>query len=457
MIDNQQDNIWVLSCEATKQNETLSQRYECCVVVCLEDHHQLDEKISDVLKEDGYLFLYSGLAKPIIQHLEESDHYDQTAIDLSQKVSRQQPIVFKETKLLSSKKLALDIDYLEFSEVSIPPAVDQSWLAFWEKPWINDTLKSLLFSQPKHQPPENLLRTYLILDAQAYSSIRGLFDLDLLNTQTIQCLYKGDAAKTLKYCAPYLIDMTLENIKYDSLREEIIGTPDFHRDYFKKYWGHNTGIFIRTTASFEEVHQHFRKFTRVYDEVEDKWVFFHFYSPTVVDTYFQSIWNWAQRCKLFFISRDNEHQFTLLSELEEGQKILTIQVNPGIDIHSMTAPPFIITARDKAGLQEKKVRDNCRKMADELKMLYPESLNNLTDIEARVFASVTRMQSYGFTAGEHLFQLAAFELFYGCDYESKYANADLYKICTSEQAEADKFKQFMDYITQLTVNKDAYE
>ena len=104
MIDNQQDNIWVLSCEATKQNETLSQRYECCVVVCLEDHHQLDEKISDVLKEDGYLFLYSGLAKPIIQHLEESDHYDQTAIDYRRKSVDSNLLYSKKLNYLAAKK-----------------------------------------------------------------------------------------------------------------------------------------------------------------------------------------------------------------------------------------------------------------------------------------------------------------------------------------------------------------
>jgi hypothetical protein len=152
---------------------------------------------------------------------------------------------------------------------------EQKKLAFWEIPWINEQLKTLLFCQPNNEQPQTQLRTYLILDAVKYTQIRGVCDLDLIDSPTIQCLYKGQAAHTHEKLAPYLVDMTLPDVQYDCLREEILETPNFHRDYFKKYWGQGAGIFIRTTATFAEVHTHFRKFTRSLDETTDTLMTYH--------------------------------------------------------------------------------------------------------------------------------------------------------------------------------------
>ncbi len=82
MKSSEPESVWILSCEAIKASSDSQQRYELKVAVLLPDHYQLDEKLNSFLKEQGYLFLYSGQAKRIIQHLEQAEVYDQQAIEL---------------------------------------------------------------------------------------------------------------------------------------------------------------------------------------------------------------------------------------------------------------------------------------------------------------------------------------------------------------------------------------
>ncbi len=298
MQDHPHGTPWILSCEAMKTGEDVQERYELRVAVLLESHQQLDEKINNLLKDSGYLFLYSDEIKPIVQYLEEAEFYDQVAIELSQQVSKQHPIVFQKIKLISSESLLADKEFLTFTEHDIPPLPEQDHLAFWEKQWITDELKAQLFADPDSKAP--LLRTYLIIDGGLYSDRTGFYYFsDSITDVQIACMYTGEAAENLKHVAPYLIDVTLSK---DADKYSIL---DFHNRYFEKCWGQNVGVFIRTTATFEEVHKHFRKFMRAMDEETGKWCFFHFHNPSVVVDYFQSINDWAERCKLFMSSRDN--------------------------------------------------------------------------------------------------------------------------------------------------------
>jgi hypothetical protein len=438
-----------------KIGENRQDRYELQCAVLLKSHQQLDEKINDLLKDNGYQFLYSSEAKPIIQHLEEAKFYDQAAIELSQQVSKEQPIVFKEIKRIIDESTLVVKDYLSICEYDTPalPELD-SRLAFWEKPWISDELKSLLFSQPDHLPSDTFLNTYLILDAVTYTHIRGIFDLDLIDSPSIKCLYKGEAAQTMEKVAPYIVDMTLPNVQYDSLREEVCDIPSFHKNYFQKYWGNGAGVFIRSTASFEKTHKHFRKFTRSLDETTNTWGFFHFYYPSVAVDYFHSINDWAERCKLFFLARNNSIHCRLFVEQDNGNTCVSIEPNQLLTSFSGPVPTFTLTARDKKGLQKREMQKRCKKIAYKLQQLFPAQLDNKEDLTERVIDSVTRMQSYGFISGEYLFQLAAFEMFYGDEYETDEA---LYSICTSDLAESDKFNAFLHSITQLTVNRETNE
>ena len=174
-------------------------------------------------------------------------------------------------------------EYLTITEHDIAPLPDQSALPFWDRDWIAPGLKDLLFGQPGDGAK---LRTYFIVDAILRKKITGVFDLDRASMDVpIQCLFKGDAAEELKEAAPYLIDMTLPDGAWDD-RDQV---PAFHKDFFAKHWDHNTGIFIRTPALFADVWGHFRKFTRVQMEEDERWVYFRFWDPRITPSYFESV------------------------------------------------------------------------------------------------------------------------------------------------------------------------
>ncbi len=450
MQDHSHGTPWILSCEAMKTGADVQERYELRVAVLLESHQQLDEMMTTLLMYSCYLCIFSDEIKPIVHYLEDAEFYDQVAIELSQQVSKKNPIVFQKIRLISSESLLTDKQFLTFTEHDIPPLPEQDHLPFWEKQWITDELKAQLFADPDSKAP--LLRTYLIIDGGLYSDRTGFYYFsDSITDVQIACMYTGEAAENLKHVAPYLIDVTLSK---DADKYSIL---DFHNRYFEKCWGQNVGVFIRTTATFEEVHKHFRKFMRAMDEETGKWCFFRFHDPRVVVDYFQSINDWAERCKLFMSSRDNSLSFSILSEQDDGKKLVCIEPNQLLADFSGAIPLFAITARDKAGLKKRELRKKCHLITKELKMLFPKELENSEDIEQLVFNSVTRMRNYGFTSGEYLFQLVAFEIFYGKEYEVQENSGELVKICHSDLDETSKFNEFMEHMTQLTFIEEANE
>lgn len=84
-----------------------------------------------MLKEQGYLFLYSGQAKRIIQHLEQAEVYDQQAIELAQQVDKDTPLAFCEVRKIIQSEEDAEIDCLSFTATPTPELEDQSRLAFW--------------------------------------------------------------------------------------------------------------------------------------------------------------------------------------------------------------------------------------------------------------------------------------------------------------------------------------
>ncbi len=355
-------------------------------------------------------------------------------------------------KIIQSGEEA-EIDCLSFTATPIPELEDQSGLAFWEKQWISDELKDILFGSTTSDvgTEAKKIRTYVIIDVRRFYENTGIYFLDQIRDVEIQCMYSGEAAENMKHVAPYLIELTLP----DNLDQH--SPLNFHENYFEQCWGKNVGVFIRTQAQFETVNKHFKRFLRAIDEETGKWTFFNFYDPKVVIDYFHSINTWAERCKLFFQSRDGDVSYQMLAEQESGSQILSIEANETLLKSDISVPAFAITSRDKAGLKEIAVRKNCQKMAAKLNQLFPSELEEANNLEERVFKCIQRMREYGFVCGEHLFQLAAFEVFYGEAFERQQPDGKLQKICESDLDENTKFKQFIDHITQLSVSREANE
>ena len=123
---------------------------------------------------------------------------------------------------------------------------------------------SYLFRSAEGQAPRE---TYVILDAARDDVIYQ--ELTRSNIDNL-CLYIGDKAIELATVAPYLL-----NLKRDD---------SFTQWFLTNGWGKSWGIFLQSSASFKELHRHFRKFLMVYDE-QGTPLYFRYYDPRVLRVY----------------------------------------------------------------------------------------------------------------------------------------------------------------------------
>lgn len=85
-----------------------------------------------------------------------------------------------------------------------------------------------------------------------------------------RCLYIGDLDPALARVAPYLV------------RLQRTAPPS--RALLERAWGDAWGVFVRSTATPEALHRHFRRLLRVRDERGVR-MLFRFYDPRVLRTY----------------------------------------------------------------------------------------------------------------------------------------------------------------------------
>ena len=207
--------------------------------------------------------------------------------------------------------------YLHIEEIEIANSPDQNHLPFWEQDWITPDLEELLFGKNQKDENNRPLRTYFIVDATLRKNITSVFDLDTLDVP-VRCLFKGGAAETMKEAAPYLLDVTMpRNGKISA----------FHQDFFANHWGQNTGIFIRTTASMDEIWAHFRRFTKVQVEGVDGWHFFRFWDPRIAGVYFAGIGNWYDRVCRWFSPDNISGHLQFFIEQKQGASCLVITLS----------------------------------------------------------------------------------------------------------------------------------
>lgn len=150
-----------------------------------------------------------------------------------------------------------------------------------------------LFGQPKrikHVPDTNKpdtnkmayappLLTYAILDA---AKIPNLPELLARSGLQFRCLFKGEAFDELKDVAPWIVALDQE----DSFTRNLFTDSEapWH------LWSAQAGIFLRSTATLEELWRHFRKFTRVPDAA-GKWYYWRFWEPAALPEVLASLQN----------------------------------------------------------------------------------------------------------------------------------------------------------------------
>ncbi len=254
---------------------------QCYAAVWTETYDGFTQAVRDHCQAQGHYLVWAEQVLPILDWLHRHGHHN-TLIDLAKTVDGNHGIAL--SPLLPRGEAGQpppQPTYLEITELTIPPLPDQSDQPRWEQDWIVPELKDLLFGQPDPQAP---LRTYLIVDATLRTRISGIFDLDLQDVP-VRCLVRPEMAEDLREVAPYLVDMTLPEGAWDDRRQ----VPNFHIDFFAHHWQQSTGILVRTTADMDAVWTHFHPFVRVQVETTQEWLFFRFWDPRIILTYFDSI------------------------------------------------------------------------------------------------------------------------------------------------------------------------
>ncbi len=111
------------------------------------------------------------------------------------------------------------------------------------------------------------LKVYALVDAARSESIYPkIMDAKVENV----CLHRGKMAKELACVAPYLVQLQSED--------------PFTQWLLDSGWGKSRYVFVRSSATLNELKRHFRTFLTVYDE-EGKSFFFRFYDPRVLRVY----------------------------------------------------------------------------------------------------------------------------------------------------------------------------
>lgn len=283
-------NAWVGKCHIRDEDEV--SQLECYAAVWAQSLDEVEIALQQHFRSQSQSLLLLENAFPIMQWLQQYGH-NNAVMDLAKVVQSHHKVELGAYKKVGEESAAAEnetqseaeaaTEYLTITEHEVEPLADQSQIPVQYQEWITPDLKERLFGQPD---TGKKLRTYFIVDPTLRKKVAGEFDLDSSQIDVpVTCLFKGKKAEELKESAPYLLDMTLSGGAWNSSDS----VPDFHKDFFKTHWGEHTGIFIRTTALFDEVWRHFRKFTRVQMEEDKRWVFFRFWDPRTISTFIEAL------------------------------------------------------------------------------------------------------------------------------------------------------------------------
>ncbi|BFM48488.1 DUF4123 domain-containing protein [Marinomonas sp. THO17] len=315
-------NVWVVRCYIRDtRDDTDEELTGFCTVYAKQADH-LEGILQQYFEKQTQHLLRVEEAFSIMGWLQQHGH-NNAVMTMAQAVDANHQVQVGD--LLPVERV--EPEYLEVKEYDIPPLADQSHIPHQYQTLIAPELKTHLFAQPSEG---KRLRTYFIVDPTLRKKVTEVFDLspDQIDVP-IQCLFKGKAAETLKEAAPYLIDMTLHENAW--ARHENV--PTFHKAFFQHHWDKGTGIFLRTTDSFDDVLQHFRRFTKVRMEEDNRWVFFRFWDPRTIG--------------VFLTALDKEDAYKFLASHQiirpEAAKITHYQMAETMtEAQSRTGPPFIM-------------------------------------------------------------------------------------------------------------------
>ena len=317
-----QEQTWISRCHVTQaDSEGIIGHYTIQIACNASDEVELHRQLRDLATRESFDLESIEYNRLIQEHLDRLDYYDHASVQLAT-TSAQHGYALGELQPIEAKGKTLNPDgltYIEIEQHDVRLEADTKKPS-WQQPWIHPTLKELLFTEHA--------KTYLLIDATTRSQLLKTFDLEGFGDLEIRSLYAGQLAQELKQQAPYVVDLTLNNQQI----ADDDSVPKFHRDFFTKHWGKNTGIILQSEEPIDQVVFHLKKFIKIQDK-NNKWFYFRFFDPRTMNHYLQSIQKWPQRvAKWYGANSDNELIRAFLCEDNSGEtvNVYRIKSNHGL-------------------------------------------------------------------------------------------------------------------------------
>ncbi len=355
-----------------------------------------------------------------------------------------QHYVEPEGLLKASEKLSEDNPIMLFYPKVYQPVEESSQPCLEKTIWpireVDDSGESILLSGLPDSIAPRLWKkdSYCYVIIHAVKSFWFPSDFQEDDIQSA-CLYEGRAAEDYESSAPYLIKLPQQHGFTERLFSE---NPPDDEDGFN-HWGKNAGIFLTSSADFEEILQHFRRFIYMptYDE---RLLYFRFFDPVVLENYLDMITCYPKKLATFF-GGDLIHSFAVCRQDDFVDYVPTIdlseteQAKKQFEEYEMQ---LFIEQRDNKLLQE--VGENLMNDFPSLSKCY----------EAQAVHQIVRKnfelaKRHDVVLTGSIYVLAGYQLFFGKPIDELDEQGVIMKILQGDEEELSKMKYINERIEYL--------
>lgn len=133
---------------------------------------------------------------------------------------------------------------------------------------------------------------YAIINAAVSFWLPQHFEVEDIRSE---CLFKGEKAEKWKNISPYLVHLP----KNHFFVEQLCSIPFKPEKDGQQHWHKNFGFFFRSSADFDTLLHHFRKFIYM-NTYDDRLLYFRFYDPIVLEEYFDFLQHYPRKLSTFW-------------------------------------------------------------------------------------------------------------------------------------------------------------
>lgn len=260
---------------------------ENIIILIYASNAEIAKNYITVYQQQNQLRLqYTFLPLPLSMYFQR--HADETLIDqlkiVAQDLSEQHPIlIFNPNQYLENEKSKTAC--LTKNEFPLRQEDEYSPFLFQSIP---DSIKPYLW------PEDSNSQCYAIINAEVSVWFPQRFELDDIQSA---CLFKGEEGERRKKTAPYLLHLPENHPFVEELCSE--SPKGKESEDGLQQWNKSFGFFFRSTAIFDELLHHFRKF--IYMPTYDgRLLYFRFYDPTVLEDYFNRLMYYPKKLATFW-------------------------------------------------------------------------------------------------------------------------------------------------------------